>query len=369
MFAIDGVKLSSNASKEWSGTKEDLRKKKEKLEAVLNHMIQQHRKCDVKDNDNTADEERFKKRLERARKKIEKLDTWLETNNDKVSSRRYTKQSNVTDNESAKMKSSHGVIQGYNGIAMVDAKHQVIVSAEAFGQGHDTSLLQPAVEGAKKNLAAIGHGDDCLQKTVVTADTGFHSSDNLQYLEEEAIDGYVPDSNFRKRDPRFATAPRHKEKKTWGSQTYSKEDFEYVNDDDYFICPAGQKLTKSNSDLSNCGITYYKYNAKQRICGSCDLRPKCIQHQHPRPRSLFRRSDNGNEYTERMRNKIDTIKGREIYSKRMSVVEPVFGNIRWAKGMHRFTLRGKTKVNTQWNLYCIVHNIEKICNFGVPVLV
>jgi hypothetical protein len=152
----------------WSGTKEDLRKKKEKLEAVLNHMIQQHRKCDVKDNDNTADEEHFKKRLERARKKIEKLDTWLETNNDKVSSRRYTKQSNVTDNESTKMKSSHGVIQGYNGIAMVDAKHQVIVSAEAFGQGHDTSLLQPAVEGAKKNFAAIGRGDDCLQKTVVS---------------------------------------------------------------------------------------------------------------------------------------------------------------------------------------------------------
>ncbi|MBD3344060.1 MAG: hypothetical protein GF401_03255, partial [Chitinivibrionales bacterium] len=47
--------------------------------------------------------------------------------------------------------------------------------------------------------------------------------------------------------------------------------------------------------------------------------------------------------------------GRKIYSKRMSVVEPVFGNIRWAKGMHRFTLRTKRKVNVQWLFYCLIH--------------
>jgi hypothetical protein len=65
-----------------------------------------------------------------------------------------------------------------------------------------------------------------------------------------------------------------------------------------------------------------------------------------------------------MRKKIDSKRGRNIYSKRMSVVEPVFGNIRWAKGLSRFSLRGKYKVNVQWLLYCTVHNIEKILNFG-----
>jgi len=52
--------------------------------------------------------------------------------------------SNITDNESTKMKTSHGVIQGYNGVAVVDAKHQVIVHAEAFGSAQEHDLLKTA---------------------------------------------------------------------------------------------------------------------------------------------------------------------------------------------------------------------------------
>lgn len=371
MFALDGVKLPSNASKEWSGTKADLHKKKEKLESAFHSMIQQHRKRDSSDGEKSSDsnEDRFKQRLERARRKIEKLDTWLENNDDKVSSRRRTKQSNVTDNESAKMKTSHGVIQGYTGIAVVDDKHQIIVNAEAFGQGHDTDLLKPSLDGTKETFETLGYDDDCLEGAIVTADTGFHTSENLQYLEDEKMDGYVPDCNFRKRDTRFVTAPRHKEKKTWGKNTYTTEDFPYDSDGDYFTCPQGNRLTKSNSDLTTGDITYYKYTARQRICSRCSVRKKCIEHNNPRPRSLFRRSDGGNKYTEKMRKKIDTDEGRKIYSKRMSIVEPVFGNIRWAKGLSRFTLRTKRKVNVQWLFYCLVHNIEKICRVGEPAFV
>jgi hypothetical protein len=65
-----------------------------------------------------------------------------------------------------------------------------------------------------------------------------------------------------------------------------------------------------------------------------------------------------------MREKIDTPEGRKTYSKRIGIVDPVFGNIRSCKKMDRFTLRGKVKVNIQWKLCCLVHNIEKILNFG-----
>ena len=82
---------------------------------------------------------------------------------------------------------------------------------------------------------------------------------------------------------------------------------------------------------------------------------------------MFRRSDDGDQYRNRMVAKIDTEKGRQTYSRRMQIVEPVFGNLRWAKGLSRFTLRGKAKVSAQFLLYCIVHNVEKICNFGQPV--
>ncbi|WP_368501379.1 transposase [Oceanobacter sp. 5_MG-2023] len=56
--------------------------------------------------------------------------------------------------------------------------------------------------------------------------------------------------------------------------------------------------------------------------------------------------------------------GKQIYSHRMSVVEPVFGNIGTNKRLNRFSLRSKTKVQGQWQLYCLVHNVEKLAKYG-----
>jgi hypothetical protein len=69
-------------------------------------------------------------------------------------------------------------------------------------------------------------------------------------------------------------------------------------------------------------------------------------------------------YTDWMKHRVDSQKGKEIYSHRMSVVEPVFGNIGANKGLSRFSLRGKIKVQAQWRLYCLIHNIEKLANYG-----
>jgi len=65
-----------------------------------------------------------------------------------------------------------------------------------------------------------------------------------------------------------------------------------------------------------------------------------------------------------MRAKIDTPEGRKIYSRRLGIVEPVFANIAAQKGLDRFTLRGRAKVNVQWKLYCMVHNLEKVAGKG-----
>ena len=66
-----------------------------------------------------------------------------------------------------------------------------------------------------------------------------------------------------------------------------------------------------------------------------------------------------------MRAKIDTAEGRQIYSRRLGIVEPVFANLAAQKGMNRSTLRGRVKVNIQWRLYCVVHNLEKIGKYGL----
>ena len=54
----------------------------------------------------------------------------------------------------------------------------------------------------------------------------------------------------------------------------------------------------------------------------------------------------------------------EFYGERFATVEPVFANLRHNKGLDRFTLRGRHKVDTQWKLFCLVHNIEKLAHHG-----
>lgn len=63
-----------------------------------------------------------------------------------------------------------------------------------------------------------------------------------------------------------------------------------------------------------------------------------------------------------MRTRIDSALGRLRYRRRFATVEPVFGNIRHNKRLNRFTLRRRHKVDGQWKLFALVHNIEKWAN-------
>ena len=63
---------------------------------------------------------------------------------------------------------------------------------------------------------------------------------------------------------------------------------------------------------------------------------------------------------------VETARGRFLYSRRLGIVEPVFGNLCAQKGMNRFTLRTRAKVNVQWQLYCLIQNFEKIVRTALP---
>ena len=80
------------------------------------------------------------------RAKVRKLKRFLASHEDKLGKTGQPKKSNVTDNDSAKMKTAHGVVQGYDGVVAVDAKHQVIVQAEEFGEPQEHALLGPMIE-------------------------------------------------------------------------------------------------------------------------------------------------------------------------------------------------------------------------------
>ena len=211
MFAIDGCKMPSNAYKEWRDTMADLSRKQEKMRKAVRHILIKHRCADHTEVDAEIrkNEEKYLQTLNR---QIDTISTFIKESSEKIGKTGKPVKSNITDNDSAKMKTSHGSIQGYDGIASVDDKHQVVVHAEAFGQAQEHDLLQPMIERTRDNLDAIGSSADVFKKAKVTADAGFYNEKNMQYLAEENIDGYVADTLFRKRDPRFNDVDKYKER-------------------------------------------------------------------------------------------------------------------------------------------------------------
>jgi transposase len=201
MFAIDGVKLPSNASKARSGIRADFQRQADKMEAVAKAMLARHRENDALpvEPDLAAKEAR---QIDRLTREAAQMRQWLtEHPEDRKSAKGKVVKSNRTDNESAKMATSKGVIQGYTGVAAVDDRHQIIVEAQAHGTGSEQALLLPMVE------AAASH---CTPDTLITADAGYHSDANLKALAEQDRPALIADNQMRKRDERFKDQARYK---------------------------------------------------------------------------------------------------------------------------------------------------------------
>jgi hypothetical protein len=129
--------------------------------------------------------------------------------------------------------------------------------------------------------------------------------------------------------------------------------------------PARQKTQAESKKAYRDGLVHRIYVAEEQDCQRCPLQLRCLTARGGKKRYL--RVPIGVELTNfsrRMAGKVDSELGRQIYPQRFAVAEPVFANIRTHKRLDRFTLRGKIKVNIQWLLYCMVHNIEKITNYG-----
>ena len=160
MFAIDGCKLPSNASKEWSGTTASFKKKVNKMDRAVRRILAKHREEDqLPDEVDAARREREEKQIEKLRKTARKIRQFTKDMEDRKGISGKVVNSNITDNDSATMKTSKGTVQGFNGVTAVDNKKQVIVAAKAFGQGPENNLLIPMVEQIRDNL-----GDEWVEE-------------------------------------------------------------------------------------------------------------------------------------------------------------------------------------------------------------
>jgi len=360
-FSLDGVKLSANVSKEWSGTIDELKHKRDKLQEKLQRVIAEHAQADKQPE---VVVERQKKRERRFQLQVERLNEFLKDREPKRGSEGKEIQSNVIDNESVKMPSSHGVVQGYNAQALVDSKHQVILAAEAFAS-QDHENLKPMVEGAKKNAVAIGKDDTWFQGKQLTADPNYHSLNSLKVCQNEKIDAYIPDIQYRTRDPRFAQQERFKPRPDAKPALFTAADFSFDPDKQVYLCPHGKELTCHARNQLNRHRTYDLYHARPEDCAACPLRARCLKKADTVCRNLSIQVENQSpNLIDEMKTRIDSEEGKRIYARRLGIVEPVFANICVHKRMNRFTLRTKRKVDVQWRLFALVHNIGKIHTFG-----
>ena len=370
-FAIDGCKLPTNASKQWSGTHKELRKKSDKLKEAAQKIIDKHlsNDSDKRGGNNIAADQQ--QTIDTLMKNAKKIDDFLSTNEPRMGQgrRKQEVQSNITDNQSAKMTTSKGTIQGMACVTAADEKHQVIVHAQAFGMGQEQATLKPMIEGIKNNF-----GSDIFKPSLVlTADTGFSSEATMQYLFDEKINAVVPDNQFRKRNPVFSDSDFYKKHKELRKKTRKDKaktnmamhssEFKVSFSSNTCICPAGKKLKFLGDDYEGVKGFYTRFRGELEDCRNCSMQSKCMRNPvKEKGRQVSFLNDGQEKITclDLMKQKIDSPEGRRMYSRRMWTIEPVFGNITSNKGLNRIGLRGEAKATAQWLMYCMVHNIEKL---------
>ena len=376
MFAIDGVKLPSNASKHRSGTRADFERQATKLEAAAQTMLARHRATDALPTEPTLAAKEGP-RLARLEQAAAHLRDWLATHpDDRRGAKGAIRKSNRTDNESAKMATGKGVIQGYTGVAAVDRAHQIIVEAQAHGTGSEQEVLLPVVT-ALQAVPGLLTG-----QSLITADAGYHSEANLKALATQQGDALIADNDMRRRDARFATQARHQDapdplhdksrpRPEHQATTDQPRDFTYDATARTCVCPAGKSLYRKGRNLVINGHVGEQFRGAQRDCLPCPHRAQCLrtpEKTQTRQVMFFHgriaRPPKPETHTARMKRRLDAPEGRTQYGQRFGTVEPVFGNLCYNKGLDRFTLRGRSKVDAQWKLFCLVHNIEKLAHAG-----
>jgi len=349
-FAVDGLRLPSNASMEMSGTEEQLKKRLAVCEKMAAKHIERHARKDAQGTNDAETEKRFEKRQRRLTSQMEKIKDFLEKMKKKEGRDGKEIQSNVTDNESAMIQSSKGFIQGYIGIAVADQKNQVITGAQTFGSANETEHLAEILDKNAENMEEAGV--KTKKKPTVLGDPNYYSEDNFRACEERGIEAIIPDSQTKRR-----LGPD-------GENRYEVDDFKYNEDKNYYECPQGKRLEYKRTTKQR-GVEGKVYQASLTDCRQCPDFSKCSwsrKEQSELKQGKTLRIVKSNEHgslCRKMRKKLETAEYQDKYAARIQIVEPVFADIKYCKGLNRFTLRGNDKVNSQWLLYCMVHNLGK----------
>lgn len=303
-------------------TKEKIREKIKEIEQSQGKKLKRAAKMLIEAH--TTGDENQKKKIE---EKIDKAEVEIKKSGQKAVS--------ITDPESRFMMNKKKRYElSYNPQITVDHDSGIIVANDVTQDCTDHHQLQPQLEKTEENIGKLPEGSK------VSADNGYFTGDNLRYLEEKKLDGYIPDGNL-------ATEMKGNKR---NDSLYSKDKFGYDEENDCFICPNGDVLVRRGEYEYNGKVQYHYYGAK---CGDCPSRADCAG--VGKMKSII--SDAYEAQRKRMVYKMGSEVGKEEYKKRKETVEWPFGNIKQNLGLREFFTRGLENVKTEHNLACIAHNM------------
>jgi transposase len=240
------------------------------------------------------------------------------------------KQVSVTDPDTRKMPTAHGMLVGYNAQMAVDAKHKLIAADDVTNEVTDFKQLANVALEAKSNLE--------IKQTEVVADAGYYNAAEVSRCEEQGITAYIP-----KADTSANTA----------RGLYGKSRFRYDETKDVYVCPAGAELTH-RFDTYELGreLRYYRASG----CKGCALKKQCTRNKTNR--TITREENEGLMEAMAARMKAQPWK----FKLRKTLAEHPFGTIKRWFGYTHFLLKGLVKVRTEWSLTTLVYNLKRVLN-------
>lgn len=232
---------------------------------------------------------------------------------------------------------------GYN--AQISTENQIIINYTLHQNPTDTKTLKPHLENLKET-----YGEEIFKKIEnITADAGYGSEENYDYLEKEELTAYVKYNTFEKEQDKNYQK-KHK--------TFSKENLYYNQEEDYYVCPMGQKMHKTHESTKTTQAGYIQqlshYQAQN--CEGCPLRGICFKAQGNRS---IERNHNLERHKEKIRELLTSQTGIQKRKQRSADVEPVFAQMKHNNNFRRFSLKGIQKTELEFGLMALAHNLRK----------
>jgi transposase len=333
MVAIDGSKFKAVNSRDRNFTKAKVAKRVEQIEASIERYLSELETADRQPSTPEIKRARLKDKVGKLKQEIERMKA-IEAQLAKAEDTQIS----LTDPDARSMQGTGkatGTV-GYNVQCAVEAKHHLIVAHEVTNAVHDRHQLSGMAQKAKEALGA-----DSIE---VLADRGFYDSKELLACDQAGVIAYVP---------RVSTSNAKAEGR------FGKQDFVYKADKDFYLCPAGERLTYRYSRKED-GKTLRAYWTS--VCPQCPLKEKCTTGKE---RRISRWEHEA--VLEAAQDRLD--RNPDMMIMRRSTVEHAFGTLKFWMGSAHFLMKRLRNVRTEMSLHVLSYNMKRVMNIlGVPGL-